>query len=338
MLKNLIVKSNYLSLRTFSSSNRTNAPRILITGGLGQLGPQLAQVLRTKHGRDNVILSDIVKPSDAILQSGPYVYADILDANLLKNIVVNHRIDWIIHNSAILSAVGENNVPLAMRINIEGMHNVMELARQYKLRILFPSTIGSFGPESPRNPTPDVCIQRPKTIYGVSKVHTELLGEYFHYKYNLDFRCIRLPSIISPINPGMGGTAVYAVEIFHQAIKNGYYDCYLKGDTRIPYMYIDDCIRAYVEFLETPSEKLTLRSYNIAACSFTPNELYEEISKHIPNFKMGFKIDQRQKIAETWPMVIDDSTARRDWKWNHEFDLFKMVKTMIDTIRPMYSK
>lgn len=178
----------------------------LFPGGLGQLGFECAKLLRKKYGRESVILSDIIKPTEKIMENGPYIFADILDFKGLQKIVVNYRIDWLIHFSALLSAIGEQNVPLAVRVNIEGMHNVIELAKQYKLKIFVPSTIGAFGPDSPRNPTPNVTIQRPRTIYGVSKVHAELLGEYYHHKFNLDFRCLRFPGVISSDPPGGGTT------------------------------------------------------------------------------------------------------------------------------------
>jgi threonine 3-dehydrogenase len=206
--------------------------QLTFSGGLGQLGPDLAHLLRSKYGRDNVILTDIVKPSKKTMEEGPYMFADVLDFKNLQEIVVNKQIDWIVHFSALLSAIGEQNVSLAIRVNIEGMHNMLELAKQYRLKIFIPSTIGAFGPvsqsclstsylltkfiisifcvqESPRNPTPDFTIQRPKTIYGVSKVHAELLGEYYYHKYNLDFRCLRFPGIISPGDPGGGTTGTF---------------------------------------------------------------------------------------------------------------------------------
>jgi threonine 3-dehydrogenase len=175
---------------------------ISIQGGLGQLGMQCARIFREKYGKENVILSDIIKPSDEIISEGPYEFADILDFKGLQRTIVTHRVDWIIHFSALLSAIGEQNVSLAIRVNIEGMHNMIELAKQYGLRIFVPSTIGAFGPESPRNPTPNLTIQRPKTIYGVSKVHTELMGEYYYHKFGTDFRCLRFPGVISADPPG----------------------------------------------------------------------------------------------------------------------------------------
>lgn len=178
----------------------------LFSGGLGQLGVECARYLRNKYGTENVILTDIIKPSAEIANDGPYIFADILDFKGLQKIVVDYRVDWLIHFSALLSAIGEQNVPLAVRVNIEGMHNVIELAKQYRLRIFVPSTIGAFGPDSPRNPTPNITVQRPRTIYGVSKVHAELLGEYYHHRFGLDFRCLRFPGVISSDPPGGGTT------------------------------------------------------------------------------------------------------------------------------------
>eukprot|EP00106_Octopus_bimaculoides_P016592 XP_014784034.1 PREDICTED: L-threonine 3-dehydrogenase, mitochondrial-like isoform X2 [Octopus bimaculoides] len=184
--------------------------RVLITGSLGQLGSGLAKVMRKKYGKNNVIMSDIVKPDKSVYNEGPFIYADILDYKNLQEIVVTHQIDSVVHFSALLSAIGESNFPLAMRVNIEGVHNILELCRQYGLKLFLPSTIGAFGPDSPRNPTPDLTIQRPRTIYGVSKVHSELLGEYYYYKFGVDFRSLRFPGIISAdSNPGGGTTGLY---------------------------------------------------------------------------------------------------------------------------------
>ncbi|XP_014616838.1 PREDICTED: L-threonine 3-dehydrogenase, mitochondrial isoform X2 [Polistes canadensis] len=296
--KNSIISSNNL-LRNISDTKRS--PRILITGGLGQLGTECAKLLRKNYGKDNVILSDIIKPTEENLANGPFIFADILDFKNLQKIVVDYRIDWLIHFSALLSAVGEQNVPLAVRVNIEGMHNVIELAKQYKLRIFIPSTIGAFGPDSPRNPTPNITIQRPRTIYGVSKVHAELLGEYYHHRFNLDFRCLRFPGVISSDPPG-GGTTDYAVAVFHEAL---------------------------FQFLNTPNEKLQRRVYNVTAMSFTPEELFSEIIKHVPDLQISYKPDSRQHIAENWPQIFDDSEARKDWGWQHKYDLDKLVSAMI---------
>ncbi|CAG0878514.1 unnamed protein product [Darwinula stevensoni] len=316
-------------LRRFSSS----PPRILITGGLGQLGRGLAHLLRSRYGKDNVILSDIIRPSDDIVRAGPYVFADVLDFKNLQELVVNNRVTWLVHFSALLSAVGEQNVPLAVRVNIEGLHNVMELSKQYGLRLFVPSTIGAFGPESPRNPTPDVTVQRPKTIYGVSKVHAELLGEYYHHRFGLDFRCLRFPGVISYDTPPGGGTTDYAVQIFHDALRDGEFRCYLREDTRLPMIYIEDCLRALAEFMSCPEGMLRRRTYNITAMSFTPEEIVRSVRRHIPDLTVKYAPDHRQQIADSWPEVFDDSNARRDWGWQHEYDLDRMCDIIIHALR-----
>ncbi|OXB61917.1 hypothetical protein ASZ78_001720 [Callipepla squamata] len=328
------------------SFSESDHPRVLITGGLGQLGVGLAKLLRKRFGKNNVILSDIRKPADNVFYSGPFIYSDILDYKNLREIVVNNRITWLFHYSALLSAVGEANVPLARAVNITGLHNVLDIAAEHNLRLFVPSTIGAFGPTSPRDPTPDLCIQRPRTIYGVSKVHAELMGEvrtcfvffhwcfgrislYYHYRYGLDFRCLRYPGIISADSQPGGGTTDYAVQIFHDAIKTGKFECNLKPDTRLPMMYIDDCLKATLEVMEAPAEALSMRTYNISAMSFTPEELAQEVQKHVPELQVTYNVDAvRQAIADSWPMNFDDSNARRDWGWKHDYDLPELVSTM----------
>ncbi|XP_021913061.1 L-threonine 3-dehydrogenase, mitochondrial isoform X5 [Zootermopsis nevadensis] len=263
------------------NSNPHDPPRILITGSLGQLGVEVARFLRGVYGQENVIMSDIIKPSNEVFN--------------------------------------------------EGVHNAIELAKQYKLKIFVPSTIGAFGPESPRNPTPNVAVQRPKTIYGVSKVHAELLGEYYFHRYGLDFRCLRFPGVISSDPPG-GGTTDYAVAIFHDVLQTGRFECYLSPDTRLPMMYIKDCLRALWEFMVTPSAKLKRRVYNVTAMSFTPEELAAEIAKQVPEIKVTYRPDSRQLIADSWPQVFDDSAAREDWGWRHEYDITKLVTAMVDDV------
>ncbi|XP_054717094.1 L-threonine 3-dehydrogenase, mitochondrial-like [Uloborus diversus] len=326
----------FSSCTRFSSSKSKRSPRVLITGSLGQLGTGLAKKLRARYGAENVIMSDIIRAPQDILDAGPYIYADILDFKNLQEIVVNYRIDWLVHFSALLSAIGEDNVPLAMRVNIEGLHNVMELAKQYRMRIFVPSTIGAFGPDSPRNPTPDLCVQRPRTIYGVSKVHAELLGEYYHYKYGLDFRCLRFPGVISADTAPGGGTTDYAVLIFHEALRNGFFECYLEKDTKLPMMYIEDCLRSLIELMESPSEKLKLRTYNVGAISFTPEELVTALLKHVPNLKVVYKPDSRQKIADSWPQAFEDVNARNHWGWKHEYGIDEICDAMVKALKPYY--
>ncbi|CAG2227607.1 TDH [Mytilus edulis] len=313
-----------------------NKPRVLITGSLGQLGTGLASVMRKRYGVQNVFMSDIIKAPPNVAASGPYVFADILDFKRLQELIVTHNIDWIVHFSALLSAVGENNVPLAMRVNIEGLHNVLELSKQYKLKLFVPSTIGAFGPDSPRNPTPDLCIQRPRTIYGVSKVHAELMGEYYYHRFGMDFRSLRFPGVISAdTNPG-GGTTDYAVHIFHDALQTGDFTSFLRRDTRLPMMYIDDCLRSVVQFMELPNKQLKQRTYNVTAMSFTPEELVAEVRKHVPHLKAKYEADSRQKIADTWPEVFDDSNARADWGWKHDYDIKGLCDIMFEKLRPVY--
>ncbi|XP_046586467.1 L-threonine 3-dehydrogenase, mitochondrial isoform X1 [Neodiprion lecontei] len=334
----LSLQARKIAFRSFSTTsklkqidncqNHNKIPKILITGGLGQLGSDCAKLLRSKYGNENVILSDIIKPTAEGLRNGPFIFADILDFKGLQKIIVNNRIDWLIHFSALLSAVGEQNVPLAVRVNIEGMHNVIELARQYNLRIFVPSTIGAFGPDSPRNPTPNVTIQRPRTIYGVSKVHAELLGEYYHHRFGLDFRCLRFPGVISSDLPS-GGTTDYAISVFHEGMRHGKYECYLEPHTRMPMMYIEDCLNALFQFLNAPNEALGRRVYNVTAMSFTPEELFTEMKNYIPDLQITYKPDSRQLIADAWPQVFDDSEARRDWGWKHKYGMKGLVSAMI---------
>lgn len=314
-------------------------PRVLITGGLGQLGVGLAEMLRKQYGTDNVILSDIKKPPPHVFRTGPFVYADVLDYKHLRELIINNRITWLVHYSALLSAVGEANVALARKINITGLHNVLDLALENCLRLFVPSTIGAFGPSSPRDPVPDLCVQRPRTIYGVSKVHGELMGEYLHHKYGLDFRCLRYPGVISVNTPPGGGTTDYAVQIFHDALSTGHHECYLRPDTRLPMMHISDCHRATVEFMQAPESQLSLRTYNIAAMSFTPEEVAQEIRKHLPHLKITYSPDSvRQTIADSWPVRFDDSNARRDWGWEPAFGLEELVSDMLHTIRKKRTK
>jgi len=324
--------------RNFSTSTKKQQ-KILITGSLGQLGFGIAKELRRKYGDENIVMSDVVKAPSDISNSGPFLYADILDYKNLQSIVVNYNIDTIVHLSALLSAIGEHNVSEALKINIYGFHNIIELCRRYGLKLFCPSTIGAFGPDSPRNPTPDLTIQRPRTIYGVSKVHMELMGEYYHHRYGLDFRSLRYPGVISAFTQPGGGTTDYAVDIFHCALKTGKFECNLTENTRLPMMYIDDVIKATADMIDTPKEELKIRTYNISAMSFTPKEISEEVKKIMPEFEISYDVDSvRQKIAESWPQVFDDQNARKDWGWQHDFDLTKMCKEMFRLLGPGYGK
>ncbi|XP_068165470.1 L-threonine 3-dehydrogenase, mitochondrial-like [Antennarius striatus] len=308
-------------------------PKVLITGGLGQLGVGLAKLLRTQYGKNNVILTDIWKPPKHICLDGPFIFSDILDHKNLEELVVNNNISWLVHYSTLMSVVAESKIAQAREVNITGLHNILDIATKHGLRVFVPSSIDALGLSSLKDPAPELCVQRPRTIYGVSKVHAELMGEYYHHRYGLDFRCLRYPPIISAdSNPGRRITS-YTTQIFHAAVKSGCFECNLRSNTRLPMMYIDDCLRATLEILEAPSESLNSRTYNIKAVSFTPHDLAQEIQKVLPEFKITYNVDPiRQATADSWPMAMDDSAAKRDWGWKHEYDLPKMVRAMLSQV------
>ncbi|XP_047127031.1 L-threonine 3-dehydrogenase, mitochondrial isoform X1 [Hydra vulgaris] len=337
MLRTLLFTK--ISCKQFFSTKANEPHKVLITGSLGQLGAGIAKKLRSKHGNQNVVMSDVVKAPENVLSSGPFLYADILDYKNLQAIVVNHQIDTIVHLSALLSAIGEQNLSEALKINIYGFHNIIEICRRYGLKLFCPSTIGAFGVDSPRNPTPNITVQRPRTIYGVSKVHMELMGEYYYHRFGLDFRSARFPGVISAFTQPGGGTTDYAAHIYHSALKTGSFVCNLRSDTRLPMMYLPDVIKAVDLILAAPEEQLKVRTYNITAMSFTPDEIAESIRHFIPSFTITYNIDEsRQKIADGWPQQLDDSDARNDWKWKHDFNLYDMSKDMLSLLGPKYGK
>lgn len=306
--------------------------RILVTGGTGQIGMELVPHLRSVYGKNAVINSDIKMNAQAA-QDGPFVYCDVLSQDSLARLVLENGIDTIIHNASLLSAIGEKNPSLALKVNTRGIENVLEVAKANNLKVFTPSTIAVFGPSTPKIMTPDHTLMRPTTVYGITKVHMELLGEYYHAKFGLDFRSIRYPGVISAEAWPGGGTTDYAVEIFYEALRTGTYTSYIAADTRLPMMYMDDCIKATMELLEVPSETLTQRVYNVTAFSFTPAELALAIQKIMPTFKMSYATDFRQEIAATWPESIDDSLARRDWQWQPTFELDDMVRDMLTRLK-----
>ncbi|VDN06997.1 unnamed protein product [Thelazia callipaeda] len=273
-------------------------------------------------------MTDIVRPK-ANAKCDPFYYLDILDQSAISQIVVNHNVDTIIHFSALLSAVGEANVPLALKVNIDGVQNILEVAKL----VFIPSSIGAFGPSTPLDYTPDICIQRPRTVYGVTKVYAELLGEYYSERFGVDFRSLRFPGIISATKPG-GGTTDYAIKIFYDALIDGKHTCYLRNDSRLPMMYDDDCIASIILFLTAPQSKLSHRTYNVTGYSFTPEEITAAIQKVIPKFQIEYEIcPVRQKIADSWPKSLDDNCAKKDWGWQPMFDLGATVDIMFDLVR-----
>jgi threonine 3-dehydrogenase len=289
-------------------------------------------MLSARYGVGNVILSDILKPPRSGPLEEPYIYADVTDIKDMHSIIVNHNIDTVVHFSAILSALGEKDVQKALAVNVAGLNNILELCRAHRLKLFCPSTIKAFGPDSPKV-CPDLTVQRPRTVYGVSKVHMELMGEYYNHRYGLDFRSLRFPGVISPDMPG-GGTTDYAIHIFYDVLRSRRYQCFLREHSRLPMIYIQDCLEATIKCLEAPAERFQTgrRTYNIQAVSFTPGELVEEMKKHIPDFLVEYRPDERQAIADSWPDTLLDSAARRDLDWTPQYDLPRMVEVMIQEI------
>lgn len=312
--------------------------RVLITGSNGQIGTELAQMLRERHGKDSVICTDVRQPTEEFRSKGPFFYADALNYDRLAELVVKHNVNTVVHLAAVLSAAGEKNPDLALKVNVGGTHVILNLARQFNLRVLSPSTIAAFGPTTPRDNTPDFTIQRPTSMYGVTKVYLELLGEYYQKKFGVDFRSLRYPGIISAETLPTGGTTDYAVDIYLQAVQQGKYTCYLAEGTVLPMMFIPDCLKATVGLLEADQALLTHRTYNVAAMSFAPEQVCASIKKVMPSFKMDYNVDtaMRQKIAESWPKSLDDSAARKDWGWQPDYDLDGMTTEMLRLMAKLY--
>jgi nucleoside-diphosphate-sugar epimerase len=308
--------------------------RILVIGAAGQIGSELVPELRKKYGNENVIATGRKTPlPEEIKNNGPVIYLDALEKNLLSKVLFEYDIDTIFHMASILSAIGEKMPQAAWDININGLINVLEASRRYKIKnLIWPSSIAAFGPTTPREHTPNTTILEPTTMYGITKVAGELLCEYYYQKYGLDVRSIRLPGIISSETLPGGGTTDYAVEIFYEAIKNKNYTCFLREDTVLPMMYMPDCNKALIDLLEAENSKLTRRVYNITGMSFSAGEIAAEIKKHIKDFKIEYKPDFRQEIADSWPKSIDDSLARKDWDWDPSYNLDLMTKDMIEKL------
>ena len=307
---------------------------ILVIGAAGQIGSELVPFLRKKYGNDNVIATGRKTPlPDVIKNSGPVIYLDALERNRLSKVLYEYEIDTIFHMASILSATGEKIPQTAWDININGLINVLEAGRVYKVdKIVWPSSIAAFGPTTPRENTPNTTVLQPTTMYGITKVAGELLAEYYYKKYNLDIRSMRLPGIISSETLPGGGTTDYAVEIFYEAIKNKKYTCFLREDTVLPMMYQPDCLKCMIDLLEADDSRLKRRVYNITGMSFSAGEIAAEIKKHIPEFEIDYKPDFRQEIADSWPKTIDDSLAREEWGWNPTYDLSSMTKDMIEIL------
>ena len=308
--------------------------KILIIGACGQIGTELTHQLRTIYGNDNVIASDIRKLNNDVVNSGIFEVVNALDYNQIQHLIEEYEITDVYLMAALLSATAEKNPAFAWDLNMNSLFHVLNLAKAGKIKKVFwPSSIAVFGPTTPRENTPQYTIMEPTTVYGISKQSGERWCEYYHHIFGVDVRSVRYPGLISWSTPPGGGTTDYAVEIYHKALEEGTYDCFLSEETRLPMMYMDDAIRATIEIMQAPAEKIKIRSsYNLAGISFSPKDIALEIKKHIPDFSITYNPDFRQKIADSWPASIDDSCAREDWNWKHQFDMESMTVEMLENL------
>ncbi|MBT8186270.1 MAG: NAD-dependent epimerase/dehydratase family protein [Croceitalea sp.] len=308
---------------------------ILILGACGQIGTELTMALRDKYGADNVIASDIREGSVNLMQSGPFELLDATDYGAIEDVVMHYEIEEIYLMAAMLSATAEKFPMRAWNLNMTSLFNVLNLGKERKIdKIFWPSSIAVFGPNSPKVDTPQHTIMEPTTVYGISKQSGERWCEYYHKKYGVDVRSVRYPGLISWKTLPGGGTTDYAVEIFHQALAEEKYNCFLNADTKLPMMFMDDAIRATIGLMQSEPNAITVRSsYNLRAMSFSPEEIAASIKTHIPDFKISYDPDFRQHIADSWPNSIDDSQARKDWGWKHEFDLESTTREMLRNLR-----
>ncbi len=309
--------------------------RIIITGALGQIGTELTLKLREKYGEENVLPTDIKAPENEQLKGKPFEILDVRDMDRLREIAEAFQPDTIMHMAALLSATCEKDPQLAWDINMGGLVNALELARESELQFFTPSSIGAFGPSTPKENTPQVTIQRPTTMYGVNKVSGELLCDYYFEKFGVDTRGVRFPGLISHVKEPGGGTTDYAVEIYFEAVRNGKYTSYIDKDTNMDMMYMDDAIDAIIDLMEADASRLEHRNaFNVTAMSINPEMVAHEIRKHIPEFELDYDVDPvRQGIAESWPNAIDASQAVRQWDFEPKYNLAKMTELMLEAIR-----
>ena len=315
-----------------------NKDTVLIIGASGQIGTDLTMNLRAIYGDAHVVASDIKSAAPEVMETGPFEQLDIMDEARLHEIVDKHKVTQIYLLAALLSATAEKNIELGWTLNMRSLSHVLDLARVGKIKkVYWPSSIAVFGPTTPSINTPQYTIMEPNTVYGISKQAGERWCEYYNQKFGVDVRSIRYPGLISwKAQPG-GGTTDYAVHIFHEALKSGKYESFLSVETTLPMMYMPDAIRATLELMEAPAEKIKIRSsYNVAGTSFSPAEIAAEVKKHIPQFQMTYKSDERQAIADSWPQSINDNLAREHWDWKHEYDLATMVADMMQNLKKQY--
>jgi nucleoside-diphosphate-sugar epimerase len=313
--------------------------RVLIIGSSGQIGTELVMELRKMYGNDNVIASDIRPSSEDVMHSGPFETLDILDEQLLRAIVKKYKITQVYLLAALLSATAEKNIELGWKLNMRSHSHVLDLAKDGLIKKIFwPSSIAVFGPTTPKENTPQYTVMEPNTVYGITKQAGERWNEYYFNKFGVDVRSLRYPGLIGWKGAPGGGTTDYAVDIFHQAIQYGKYESFLSENTGLPMMYMQDAIRATIELMEAPTEQVKIRSsYNLAGISFTPKQIAEKVSKHIPNFEITYNADFRQFIADSWPSSIDDSHAKKDWGWEAKYDLEKITADMMKNLKKQYT-
>lgn len=308
--------------------------KVLVIGASGQIGTELSLKLRQLYGEERVIASDIKEGSEELMKSGPFEIVDATNLSALKSLIDQHKVDQVYLMAAMLSATAEKHPMQAWNLNMDSLFHILNLAKEQKIKKVFwPSSIAVFGPSTPKKNTPQATIMEPTTVYGISKQTGERWCEYYYTKFGVDVRSLRYPGIISYKTPPGGGTTDYAVEIFHEALKNKKYTSFLNEGTALPMMYMNDAIKATIDLMEAPVEKVKVRSsYNLGAISFSPAQLAEAIKKRISDFKITYQPDFRQEIADSWPSDIDDSRAREDWGWSHEYDLEAMTEKMITGI------
>lgn len=309
--------------------------RILVTGSTGQIGSELTLELRRRYGNDNVVAcGHSAEPQAELANSGPFEWLDVTDRDAIRNLCRTHEIDTIVNMAALLSAEGEQNPLLAWEVNVGGLLNCLEVARELALvQVLSPSSIAVFGPGIPRDNTPQDTVLRPTTMYGVTKVAGERLSEYYVRRYGVDARGLRYPGIISSVALPGGGTTDFAVEMFYKAVETGRYTCFVREETRLPMMYMPDCIKATVDLMAADFARLKHHSdYNLAAMSFSAGELAAAIRAHLPGFEVSYEPDYRQEIADSWPNSVDDSAAREEWDWSPDYDLETMTADMLDKL------
>ncbi len=308
--------------------------RILVTGAFGQIGTELTQALRSRYGAENVVASGRHLPGDDTV-AGPVEKVDVTDSEAIVDTIRNYDVRVIYHLAAILSARGEQDPQSTWKINMGGLKNVLEAAREVGgCRVFWPSSIAVFGPETPADQTPQDTVMRPTTIYGITKVAGELLGDYYFHRYGVDVRGVRYPGVISSGSPPGGGTTDYAVDIFYEALRHGRYTAFVREDCVLPMVYMPDCIDAAIKLMEADLSSLNHHNgFNLAAMSFSAGQLAAEIKKHLPGFVCHYEPDERQAIADSWPRSIDDSVARREWGWQPQYDLARMTADMLDTLR-----